>query len=533
MDMMQDEKQRRPVSQWFPDSEWAKHLPLSQFVAEHNGYLSSKLKRTGLGIKSELRGILNSVPEKNETTLTESKKESDLLQSLNAMPLHVLSTYVHKHAEDLGAAHTALDRKRSDGVRKTWSETERFVMQFDRFLNAYSGILDIVKTADAQYGGVAGATLALLFSTVKLKIKNEEAIVSAMEQISDRLPDLEVYRKIYPEPKLGLMLVDAYKDIIILARAATSYFLGSTWGRQVINFGNPLSFEVLEQNMRENFRRIRIRCDVLLAQRVDQLANELKDSYEREDRTRVVLLRDALNIGSYRTGDAVLSLKQYRKALASSFDDDRHRSKLCKSDLMTESKARFWQESTSCLLMLSGCNEEGVGEVALSWLSPVAVDIVLDRLSQSRPVAFEICTRSSTWENVLARLIFQLLEKNPAVVRKGQDWYEIQSHIAWDGDSEGKTKHLSEALRKIVDLQTEEVYIVIDRPELSEDDSVRDFASGMLHLIEQTRNVLRAMIIHRAELWNWEENKRSVLGKGMRGDICQALRIDQCRLESN
>jgi len=66
--------------------------------------------------------------------------------------------------------------------------------------------------------------------TVKLKIKNEEAIVSAMEQISDRLPDLEVYRKIYPEPKLGLMLVDAYKDIIMLARAATTYFLGSTWG---------------------------------------------------------------------------------------------------------------------------------------------------------------------------------------------------------------------------------------------------------------------------------------------------------------
>lgn len=47
----------------------------------------------------------------------------------------------------------------------------------------------------------------------------------------------------------------------------------------MINFGNPLGFEVLEQNMRENFRRIRIRCDVLLAQRVDQLANELKGTH--------------------------------------------------------------------------------------------------------------------------------------------------------------------------------------------------------------------------------------------------------------
>lgn len=229
----------------------------------------------------------------------------------------------------------------------------------------------------------------------------------------------------------------------------------------------------------------------------------------------------------------MLSLKQYRKALASSFDDDRHRSKLCKSNLMAEKKARAWQESSSRLLMLSGCNEEGVGEVALSWLSPVAVDIVLDRLFPPRPVAFEICNRSSTLQNVLARLIFQLLEKNPAVVRKGQDWYDIQSHIAWDGDSEEKTEHLSEALLKIIDLQTEEVYVVIDRPELSEDDSVRDFASGMLHLVERTRNVLKVLIVHRAELWNWEENKRSVIRKGMRDDICQALRMDQCRLESD
>lgn len=54
----------------------------------------------------------------------------------------------------------------------------------------------------------------------------------------------------------------------------------------MINFGNPLGFEVLEQNMRDNFRRIRIRCDVLLAQRVDELANELKGTYEIDDACR-------------------------------------------------------------------------------------------------------------------------------------------------------------------------------------------------------------------------------------------------------
>ncbi len=140
------------------------HLPLSKFIAEHNGYLSNKLKRTGLGIKAELRDILNSAPQKQDTTALKQTEESDLLKSLNAMPIYVLSAYVHKHAEDLGAAHTSLDQKRSNGIHKAWSKTERFIVQFDRFLNNYSGILDIVTLADAQYGGVAGATLTLLFS---------------------------------------------------------------------------------------------------------------------------------------------------------------------------------------------------------------------------------------------------------------------------------------------------------------------------------------------------------------------------------
>ena len=58
-----------------------------------------------------------------------------------------------------------------------------------------------------------------------MKAKEEETIITAMQQMSDRLPDLRVYQRIYPEPKLGAMLMDAYMDIILLAREATSYFL--------------------------------------------------------------------------------------------------------------------------------------------------------------------------------------------------------------------------------------------------------------------------------------------------------------------
>lgn len=64
-----------------------------------------------------------------------------------------------------------------------------------------------------------------------MKIKDEESIISAMQHITDRLPDFKVYEKIYPDPLLRSMLVDAYTDIILLAREATSYFYGSSFSK--------------------------------------------------------------------------------------------------------------------------------------------------------------------------------------------------------------------------------------------------------------------------------------------------------------
>lgn len=63
-----------------------------------------------------------------------------------------------------------------------------------------------------------------------MKIKDEETITTAMQQMSARLPDFAIYQKIYPNQELGLMLIDAYEDVILLAREATSYFRGSTIG---------------------------------------------------------------------------------------------------------------------------------------------------------------------------------------------------------------------------------------------------------------------------------------------------------------
>ena len=51
-----------------------------------------------------------------------------------------------------------------------------------------------------------------------MKSRDEAAIISAMGHISSCLPDLSVYRQINRDLELDEMLLDAYIDVIYLAR---------------------------------------------------------------------------------------------------------------------------------------------------------------------------------------------------------------------------------------------------------------------------------------------------------------------------
>ncbi|CAN9261352.1 unnamed protein product [Alternaria alternata] len=121
-----------------------------------------------------------------------------------------------------------------------------------------------------------------------------------------------------------------------------------------------------------------------------------------------------------------------------------------------------------------------------------------------------------------------LLEQNPKVVRKVEEWYKIKKLISRRGS--GRVEALSEALLGIIGLQEQPVFVVIDRPELSEADPASEFAETILRMVEQTDGVLKALIIHRAEFWDWEQNKSLILRKGTPASACQALRLDQRRL---
>ena len=54
--------------------------------------------------------------------------------------------------------------RRKQGGRKVGSVTQSFAKNFSAFLAGYSGVVEMVKTGDNQYGGLAYGTLSLLLS---------------------------------------------------------------------------------------------------------------------------------------------------------------------------------------------------------------------------------------------------------------------------------------------------------------------------------------------------------------------------------
>ena len=143
-------------------------IPAYSVLKDNEKYFRDRLPRLKKEIKSELHHIIHSVKRPDGGEPQTRGQTQDLLSQLNSMPLDVLSAYVNSEVRGLEIAELELKQRRSKGLHKATAKSQEFAMEFDRFLTAYSGIVNIVQAVDAQYGGVACATLSLLFAVSTL-----------------------------------------------------------------------------------------------------------------------------------------------------------------------------------------------------------------------------------------------------------------------------------------------------------------------------------------------------------------------------
>lgn len=232
-------------------------------------------------------------------------------------------------------------------------------------------------------------------------------------------------------------------------------------------------------------------------------------------------------LDDYRIDEAENQLTGYREYLEAKFDKDRHRQKLGLSEFLTDDACQSWTSGGSVVVVLSGTNETGIASIEESWLSSVAVDMTRDLLERRQMVAFEMCNETSTFETVLARLIYQLLDKNPRAIRRADDWHYIETHLS---SHELDRERLTTALLKIVDLQKGPVFLILDRPEMNEEEDTAEYIRSMLLLAKETKGELKVLIVQRSEKWDLESNMFGVTPKGLDPRLLQSIRRDQHRI---
>lgn len=182
----------------------------------------------------------------SRSTKSHLKPDEQLLRSLESLDIQDLQRHIAGQIPFLAGALVEWDDKRNRGWRKGRTKAQNFVVSFDRFLKAFSGILEIAKLADEQYGGAATKIFSLLWAvsfhvevrsmrskectdsgqTVKIKADNDEAIVTLMESVNDRLPDVDIYNQVYVDSVLGGMIATTFRDVLHFSQQATLYFQG-------------------------------------------------------------------------------------------------------------------------------------------------------------------------------------------------------------------------------------------------------------------------------------------------------------------
>ncbi|KAI1270665.1 hypothetical protein F5Y18DRAFT_434935 [Xylariaceae sp. FL1019] len=511
----------RSWPQWYPaNSELPEIEPAKAMLQDAESFLGKQVPRLGKHVRSELDAMLHH--DNRTVQSTTSNPDVDLMNSLSSLPLQQLSSYVESESKKMRDADEVLKQKRSRGLRKRATQVQDFAITFSQFLQAYSGIVSIVQLADAQYGNVASAALSLFFATVRAKAQAEESIHRCMLQISDRLPDYKSYAIIYPDPKLGAMLAEAYRDIIIFAREVTVYFQDHGFLRYIRHFSGSPEFQAMEQNMRDNSNRISTRCEVLLAQKINHLTQENQTVRE---------FAKTLNLQNYPVEEERMkNLIEDQKILRHLFGNDRRRQKMDARDFLDTVDGEHWKGPGSMLMLLYGRNEKSSSNAFDSWLSLVAAELAQEYIESDMSAAYERCSKSSTLQATLSQLIYQFLEKAPSLIRQPTDYQRIDEQISRKGDQDETAEALRKALSHIINLHAGRVYIVLNRPDLCEhgpDESCLGYIKTMLSLVKEATVELKIMMVLKSEWWDYNSNRKGIDTRGLDPNLFRLVELDQ------
>jgi hypothetical protein len=462
--------------------------------------------------------IFNNINELNNSKQTWTKAQQD--QSLRGS--QKLSTVYRSTKSDVhdqittvledAAAEATSAVQRAESKRTVWKgdrqSSKRKAFQegmttFANFLENFSGVVEIVRAVDEQYGGLAYGTLSVFIVVFVNKTNKEEGLVEGFDELSYAFPRLETLRSLgaaqpvrTPEESKALeqlekLLTETFALVIIFAREATQYYASRT--QRLKEALMPKSSTLVQ--IRDHLKKVREQCDILMLAQIASLHTKLDDmslvlhqtarwmrqSNLAASQLHKSNLRKLLSIDpkSTNTGsDALDALGSLLQNVFSRRQSAGARPESISLDLLkaNEEFAGWWEAQKSCLLLAGGINRRsGRSAGTLNWLSEGALLTIHELREQHKNVAYYLVqstpivgnTHERSLRDVMAELIFQIATMREDGFRSELDSLEtLVNSSVWN---ENDAHEFLEAARKLLLMVFStftaqcEVWIVIDR----------------------------------------------------------------------
>ena len=142
---------------------------------------------------------------------SEDCNKPNSLPNYHAQSLSDVEQRISNLSSELSKAHTAAQsgmllassalvnlkaERESTITRKVGVGTQRVLSDVGTFLKGFSGIAEIIKSADQQFGGLAYGTVSILATVAVRKTEHEDLIEEILEELAHAFPRLNILEHI-------------------------------------------------------------------------------------------------------------------------------------------------------------------------------------------------------------------------------------------------------------------------------------------------------------------------------------------------
>ncbi|MCJ1383605.1 hypothetical protein MMC17_006719 [Xylographa soralifera] len=359
--------------------------------------------------------------------------------------------------------------------------TVRFVNNFSGFLQAYSGIVEVMNGADDQYGGLAFSTLSILLIVAVNKQRNEQQIDATLLTLQREFSRMKILEEFHHStPTMQTYIAEAYRLGIEFAREATLYYSRKTYRRVLDAITKPPKLAIdkktaaiteamtqieKERDTLDSKRLYKVQCDIdKLRGDVRGVDGKIEALHTQHERRLLAALKAKLVPKDY---DSERDFDDYRIMVSNAFKNLPRKSPLDVDHLLQEITFKHWETSgRSCMMLLSG--KTAATRTDFSWLTPATLYVADQCRENSRLTAIHCCHDEAFMEEdvpaqtVLSSIIYQLLEAKVTILRDQSRYQALSARIS---DAAWRASDLKAQFAVLHELLNDErnVYILIDR----------------------------------------------------------------------